>query len=271
MNKQLPTRRLNRALSKRRGGVVLVAFAAMLSLLFAAQPANATHSWGGYHWARTSNPFVVQLGNNLSNNWQAQFSTAMTDWSASDVLNTVIAPNAAKPNRTCRATLGRVEVCNSKYGSNGWLGLAQIWITADGHITQGTTKMNDTYFNTAAYNNTAEKNHVMCQEIGHTVGLGHQDETGAALGTCMDYSSDIGSQHPNAHDYEELDIIYAHLDSSTTLASTTASAAELDTADHDNRQNMGRRVFRSGNGRLELYQLDFQDGSSLLSSVYLAE
>ena len=29
----------------------------------------ANHSWGGYHWARTSNPFTLEVGNNLSSNY----------------------------------------------------------------------------------------------------------------------------------------------------------------------------------------------------------
>jgi hypothetical protein len=32
------------------------------------------------------------------------------------------------------------------------------------------------------------------------------------------------NEQPNQHDYDELGIIYSHLDSSTTLQSTTASA-----------------------------------------------
>src|SRR5688572_31754287 len=51
----------------------------------------------------------------------------------------------------CRPTAGRIEVCNAAYGNNGWLGIAQIWISG-AHITQGTTKLNDTYFNTDTYN-----------------------------------------------------------------------------------------------------------------------
>src|SRR6187401_2877596 len=72
--------------------------------------------------------------------------------------------------RTCKPTLGRVEVCNSKYGNNGWLGIAQIWASGN-HITQGTTKLNDTYFSTSRYNTTAWRNLVSCQEVGHDVGL----------------------------------------------------------------------------------------------------
>jgi hypothetical protein len=77
--------------------------------------------------------------------------------------------------------------------------------------------MNDTYFNQAPYNTPEERNHVMCQEVGHTFGLGHQDESGADLGTCMDYSQSLNSQHPNQHDYEQLEIIYAHLDGTSSI------------------------------------------------------
>ena len=49
-------------------------------------------------------------------------------------------------------TAGRMEVCNGSYGSTGWLGIAQIWLTSGSHITQATTKLNDTYFDTPAYN-----------------------------------------------------------------------------------------------------------------------
>ena len=86
--------------------------------------------------------------------------------------------------------------------------------------------MNDTYFNTHKYNTPAWRQMVMCQEVGHTFGLDHQDENfdNANLGTCMDYTNDPSTnQHPNQHDYDELALIYKHLDSTTTVG--TASAA----------------------------------------------
>lgn len=55
----------------------------------------------------------------------------------------------------------------------------------------------------------------MCQEIGHDFGLGHQDENfnNTNLYSCMDYTSDPSTnQHPNEHDYYQLELIYAHLD-----------------------------------------------------------
>ena len=85
-----------------------------------------------------------------------------------------------------------------------------------GHINYAYAKMNDTYYSPgSSYDTTAWRALVMCQEIGHDFGLHHQDQNfnNANLGTCMDYTSDPGSnQHPNNHDYQMLADIYAHLD-----------------------------------------------------------
>ncbi len=185
---------------------------------------SASHSWGGYHWARTSNPFTLQLGDNVTSAWDSYLDTTSTDWSISSVLDTTIVPGTAGRVKTCRAVTGTVQVCNASYGNNGWLGLASINITG-GHITKGYVKLNDTYFKTSAYNTPAWRDLVMCQEVGHTLGLDHQDETfsNGNLGTCMDYTNSPDSnRHPNAHDYAQLESIYTHLDSTTTVAAAAA-------------------------------------------------
>ncbi len=209
--------------SMRLRGLIAVAAVAVVMIPSAAA---ATHSWGGYHWARTANPFTLKLGDNVSSAWDSYLGTTSADWTASNVLDTTIVAGVTNP-RQCRATSGRVEVCNANYGNNGWLGVAQISISGS-HITRGTVKVNDTYFATATYNTPAWRNLVMCQEVGHTLGLDHQDTVfgNPNLGTCMDYtSSPTDNEHPNAHDYEELDTIYAHLDSVTTLTATSSASA----------------------------------------------
>lgn len=193
---------------------------ALLSVFALPGIATADHSWGGYHWARTTNTFTLQLGDNVSTAWDpylgpsSKVGTTSYDWTQSTVLDTTLVAGRAKP-RTCRPTTGRVEVCSAAYGYNGWLGVAQIWVTGGVHITQGTVKVNDSYFSSPIYNTSAWRNLVMCQEVGHTLGLAHQDETfgNLNLGTCMDYTNDpdgtlkdpdqLSNEHPNQHDYDE--------------------------------------------------------------------
>lgn len=247
---------------------------AMVFSLFAmiSVVSHANHSWGGYHWARTSNPFTLKVGNNVTSGWTTHFNTAMSDWSNSSVMNlTAIAGTAG---RNCKMVAGTVQVCNRTYGQNGWLGLASINITGGTHITQGSAKMNDTYFNTSTYNNPNEKLHVMCQEIGHTFGLGHTSEDGSSQNTCMDYFSNTGanagstlSTHPNQHDYDQLASIYAHLDSSTTLAaSSSQSAGAADTTNDPN--SWGQLMKQSANGRSSTYERGNSDGSKTVTHVF---
>ena len=247
-----------------------VAVAAALALTVALPGvATANHSWGGYHWARTANPFTLALGDNVDSSWDAYLGTTSSDWSQSKVLDTVIVAGSTRA-KTCRATTGRVEVCNATYGSTGWLGVASISITGGVHITKGTVKVNDTYFRTATYNTSAWRNLVMCQEVGHTFGLDHQDENfnNANLGTCMDYTSDPSTnQHPNQHDYDELETIYAHLDSTTTVGTFSAatSAAHGSAA-----SGFGRLVASSRNGRFQTFVHDFGNGQLEVSFVIWA-
>ncbi len=232
--------------------------------------ADANHSWGGYHWARAANPFTIKLGDNVTPNWDAYLRGAATDWSTSSVLD-VSVNSGATNSKNCRAVAGRVEICNSKYGNNGWLGIASVWASGE-HIIQGTVKMNDTYFNTAKYNTAAWKNLVMCQEIGHTFGLDHQDEdfNNLNLGTCMDYTSDPSTnQHPNQHDYDMLETIYAHLDSVTTVGQTPATNKQE--VDHSDPATWGKKIRTSADGHTETYERDLGKGNKLFTFVVWAK
>lgn len=199
-----------------------LALATSLLMAATAAPAAASHSWGGYHWARTSNPFTVKLGDNVSSAWDGSLAAVSSDWSKSNVLDTAIVAGSTT-GRKCRATGGRVEVCDTAYGYNGWLGLASIWASGS-HITQATVKLNDSYYKSGTYDTPAWRQSVACQEIGHTFGLDHQSEDpNTDLDTCMDYCSlTIGCPNvsPNQHDYDMLASIYSHLDSTTTLAAS---------------------------------------------------
>lgn len=240
---------------------------AVLLLGSVAGVAFASHSWGGYHWGRTASPFNLKLGDNLSATWDSYLATASGDWSLSAMLDTVIVPGLASP-KTCKPTIGRAEICNSKYGRNGWLGVASIWASGN-HITQGTVKMNDTYFTTAQYNTSAWRNLVMCQEVGHIFGLDHQDEnfSNLPLGTCMDYSNDPNpNQHPNLHDYEMLETLYEHLDATATASQS--SSAKARNIDLDDAREWGKEIRRSKDGRTSLHERDFGNGDKVFTFVF---
>jgi hypothetical protein len=269
------------------GSIVIgCALAVLLALVAFSPAAQANHSWGKYHWARTSNPFTLKLGDNVSNSWDSYLKTTSSDWSVSTVLDTTIVAGGTS-STTCSPTSGRVEVCNAAYGQNGWLGVAQIWVSRR-HIVQGTTKVNDTYFNSATYNTSAWRNLVMCQEVGHTLGLDHQDETrtNANLGSCMDYTNDPdggagggsatdpSNEHPNQHDYVQLETIYTHLDSRTTVSSASAASMMPPAANQgsnlNSRDEWGRLIRESRSGQLALYERGFGDGKKVFTFVIWA-
>lgn len=201
---------------------LILSLAALLTVTVA--PAGANHSWNNYHWARTSNPFTISLGDNVSSTWDSHLGTSSSDWSKSTVLDTRVVAGGSSPS-SCPPTSGKVEVCNYSYGANGWLGLATIWLSG-GHIYQGTAQMNDYYFNQPTYNDPNARLHVMCQEVGHTFGLGHVK--GPNNKSCMNDQfglKDPAFARPNSHDYAQLESIYAHLDSSNSSSGASASTA----------------------------------------------
>lgn len=263
--------------ASRRSSVIVLG----LALLLGATALHADHSWGNYHWARTSNPFTLKLGDNVTSAWDSYLNTASNQWSQSSVLNTTVVAGSTRP-KPCKGVNGRIEVCNAAYGGTGWLGIAQISITGGEHIVKGVAKMNDSYFNTSTYNTPDWRAMVMCQEIAHAFGLDHQDENfnNANLGSCMDYTSDPNgppsNTSPNAHDYDQLETIYAHLDSTTTVGLTAGAVDKsmppaMDDLELNGLGQWGRPIGKNLDGRSDLYVLDFGDGYMIFTHVIWAD
>ncbi len=253
-----------KAVSLRR---VIVVPLLVLAAQVLAPGASANHSWNGYHWARTTNPFTLKLGDNVSPAWDSTLATTSSDWSTSTVLDTTVVTGQAS-NRQCAPTAGRVEVCNGSYGFNGWLGVARVWVSG-AHITQGNVRLNDSYFNTSTYNTPAWRNLVTCQEVGHTLGLDHQDEQfdNPNLGTCMDYTNNPSTnQHPNQHDYDQLVTIYGHLDGFTTLGTSLSARGAAAAAGH-RQDEWGRAVRYAADGRPILFEQDLGPGEKAFTWV----
>ena len=266
----------------------LIGFAAVGGFLFGtfATTTYSSHSLGK-HWARQSNLFTLQLGDNVSgSDWDVLLGTASNDWSQSEVLDTIIVPGGATRGK-CQPTKGRVEVCTVSLGGST-LGKASLWTTG-GHITQAIVQVNDYLLNGPfRYNSPEWRQYVICQEIGHTLGLDHQDEDSlnTNLGTCMDYTEEPGgvepgdaNTHPNDHDYEELRVIYSHLDSVTTVFNTfltafsrpsPGTASTADNVDLSEAAQLGTLVRKSRGGQEVLYERDLGNGNKILTFVLSA-
>lgn len=222
----------------------LALLAAVVALNVAAVvPSQASHSWGNYHWGRTSNPFTLKLVDSVTGVWDGLLSQVSADWTASTALNTTIEPGATGllEQLLCSAISGKVRACSANYGPNLWFGLATVW-TSGGHISQATTQVNDYYF-TGSYGNNTARRHVLCQEIGHDLGLDHSyvepscmDDTNSTLNTASYVD-------PGTHDFAQLSTIYAHLDSSSTAASTVTSKRSSVFVRHEGAQTIYTYVF----------------------------
>ncbi|MGI0119543.1 hypothetical protein [Zooshikella sp. RANM57] len=239
--------------------------------------AVAEHNWNNYHWARVDNAvFNLQVIDSTTTEWGSSFNQTLAEWSVAIPLNSVKKEDSNRVRKRCKMEAGQVRVCNAAYGFNGWLGLATIGIDANGHIDRGTAKMNDSY--ASYWTIPGEMNHVMCQEVGHLLGLGHTSEDGSSQKTCMDYSSDLESQWPNAHDYEELHNLYNHQDTYNSYLGSNNDLTDggvcnappgkgCNKGNIGSRAPMGFRVHKSGNH--EMWVAPRKDGGLWIHHVRL--
>ncbi|GLR47181.1 hypothetical protein [Sphingomonas astaxanthinifaciens] len=275
--------------------------AAAVALAMSTGPATANHSWSNYHWAhQTGGALSVKVNYSVDSVWLPYVQTSIADWDnpvvggAPDVLTLPSAASSAD-RRRCNPISGQILVCNYAYGRKGWLGIASVWADGNSHITQATTKLNDSYYGaTSSYNTPGFRALVACQEVGHDFGLAHQDEnfSNANLGSCMDYTNNPdgggsngtkGNRKPNAHDYEQLGTIYAHADSysTATLAAAAtnfgeravgkpAAAGRPTEGAGDTAAEWGEPVHRDGKGRPDQFIRYYPGGYKMITHVFWA-
>jgi hypothetical protein len=102
------------------------------------------------------------------------------------------------------------------YGDNGWVGQATLtFIDSEGHIHGATIELNRSYLLTQS-----EKHAAINHEVGHTLGLTHQDGTVMCAVLC-------GIENPVAHDYEVLDSVNSHVDAYDTTIPDVETPARV--------------------------------------------
>lgn len=180
---------------------IFVPIVALLGLLVIATVASADHAWGSYHFPSDNlNPTVVDK----TSSSLYDVSAGVQEWAD---LGTPIQPQVT--------TASKGDITVTEAFSPFWLGLARIYIDGD-HITKGEVKLNTRLLNN--YGADAA-DHVLCQELGHVLGLGHNRD-GLSGGTpddsCMNDqpSAGLGAYtSPNSHDTDQLNAIYgSHVD-----------------------------------------------------------
>ena len=279
---------------------------------------NADHAWKKYHWDISVIPIdeaSLELGDNLTGDWSDILKNASPSWNMWSVLKSTIVlgrSDTGVNNDKCGPVLEGVEVCNGLYGANGWLGLASVWVSRGKHIVQAVVKLNDTYFEDdeyykkSPYNSVDWRDYVMCQEVGHTFGLGHQDEVfdNLNLNTCMDYTDEpaggtyfnidgveilsLPNLYPNEHDAEILLEIYAHLNPTDAGNSTddgddgggggngkgggrkNNKAGDAGAIDLNDPSQWGQAIRQDARGQNILFERNLANGQVLITHVLWA-
>jgi hypothetical protein len=232
---------------------------ALIVLSLVAIPVSANNWWGNYHWGRPSTEFTLAVGANVGSDWIDPLAATtdnrtvdLKDWSDSTILDMRVVPGTIteKNRKKCPPTAGRVEVCSGSFGG-GYLGIAQIWSNGE-HLTQATVKVNDSYYSKPPYNNFNERQSVLCEELGHTIGVDHAVD--ASGGCVIGYAASPPPLYPSVHDYDMIKSHYEHSDSATTVGATTAVAAREET--EVDPRNWGAVVEHDEHGRPSVYGKD---------------
>jgi hypothetical protein len=195
----------------------------MSTLLALPAGALADHAWlvdgRPVHWASTVEPAQIDLGDNLEDpEWDSLRFIPAWVWSATTLSSGGLGPSPylRVSTRTGGLPSNEVEMYDGFYGPNGWVGQATVSsIDSQGHIGQATIQLNRSYSLTHS-----QKHAAINHEVGHTLGLAHEDGTVMCSVLC-------GIDNPVAHDYEVLDSVNSHTDTYDTTVPDLPTPARV--------------------------------------------
>lgn len=176
------------------------------------------HAWGpkspkkaDYHWP--SDNLTPGVLDNNTTSYDA--AGTISDWSLLGTPIQAVEVGDLDPYQ--------IEMFEDGTNTDSWIGLARIWLDGS-HITRGEVVMNTAMINARFLHLPNLPQHVLCQEFGHILGLGHVHDR---LDTCMNDCTTATTRAeweacidhpdgttPNDHDAETLNASYdGHEDS----------------------------------------------------------
>lgn len=168
------------------------------------------HFWENYKWLKTTQNLVVSVGDCHTQsdiNWPTMLADVVYHWNhvpenqdgSGDVYTQT---NLTFVKTACEGAM--IKSFNDNYGDTGWYGESNIYYNDDDNYILRATSQVNLYYSL----NSRKWQHILCHEIGHGVGLGHQSESGDDLNTCMDYDYFHSNRYPNKHDFDLLNFMY---------------------------------------------------------------
>lgn len=164
-----------------------------------AEDEQEIHAWGNFHWPE-DNHKITFFDATIDSRIDDALIRALCDW---DDLGTPLSLHPGKEG----ADILIVE--DEELGS---LGLAELTLKNKDEIASAKVTINPVLYQSSTYSYNALR-HVICQEVGHALGLYHiqadscMDDCGMSFDwySCINSPNNIG---PNAHDREQLNLIY---------------------------------------------------------------
>jgi hypothetical protein len=169
------------------GGVVL----AVSLTVGTASPVVATSTWSdnGYQWNVHNPPFTVSVTDHTSASWAGRVQRAAADWSLSSTVDVKVGKS------------GKVDIYDGDYGPTycGWA----VFYFHGGSVAKVLIYLNDTCLSDPS---NEFRQTVLCQEMGHALGLGDHRTDVPATPSCM--APQNYGPSPNQDDFDQLAAVY---------------------------------------------------------------